>query len=315
MIKRSLVLTAVIVLAGCARETTQTTATTDTQATTTTSAANTSSATAAPRELKDGLQTPESVLYDAAQDVIYISNINGQPLAVDNNGYISRLNAETLHGDMKFIEAGKNNVTLNAPKGLAIVGNDLFVADITSVRKFDKTTGAPKGEIKIPGSTFLNDLATDGKVVYVSDSGLKAGEGGNFAPTGTDAIWKISGDKATKIASGSDLNRPNGLEIADGKLWAVTFGASELYQVENGRKANVVKLPKGSLDGLVHMTDGTFLVSSWESNSIFRGPAGGPFTEVITGVNSPADIGYDTKRHRLLVPHFMESRVTIHDLQ
>jgi sugar lactone lactonase YvrE len=216
---------------------------------------------------------------------------------------------------MKFIEGGKKNVTLNGPKGMAIVGDDLYVADLTSVRKFDKKTGAAKGEIKIPGSTFLNDLATDGKVVYVSDSGLKAGRNGSFDPTGSDAVWKISGTKATKIASGSDLNRPNGLEVVDGKVWVVTFGAAELYDIENGKKANVAKLPKGSLDGLVHMSDGTFLVTSWESNSIFRGPKTGPFTEVITNVKSPADIGYDTRRHVLLVPHFMENKVTIHDLQ
>ncbi|HEY8713553.1 MAG TPA: hypothetical protein VIM68_11825 [Thermoanaerobaculia bacterium] len=309
MFKRSLVLIATLIVAACAKETPSTTATTGTAAATTTTAAGSS-----PKEIKD-LQTPESVLYDAGQDVYYISNINGDPTAADNNGFISRISPDTLLGDMKFIEGGKKNVTLNGPKGMAIVGDDLYVADLTSVRKFDKKTGAAKGEIKIPGSTFLNDLATDGKVVYVSDSGLKAGRNGSFDPTGSDAVWKISGTKATKIASGSDLNRPNGLEVVDGKVWVVTFGAAELYDIENGKKANVAKLPKGSLDGLVHMSDGTFLVTSWESNSIFRGPKTGPFTEVITNVKSPADIGYDTRRHVLLVPHFMENKVTIHDLQ
>ena len=196
-------------------------------------------------ELKDGLQTPESVLYDAEQDVYFISNINGQPLAADNNGYISRLNPDTMQGEMKFIEAGKNNVTLNAPKGMAVMGDTLYVADLNTVRKFDRKTGAPKGEVKIPGATFLNDLATDGKVVYASDSGLKAGAGGNFEPTGTDAIWQISGDKATKIASGTDLNRPNGLEVVNGQVWAVTFGAKELYRIEKGKKTNIVQLKAG----------------------------------------------------------------------
>jgi hypothetical protein len=215
----------------------------------------------------------------------------------------------------EFIEGGKNNVTLNGPKGLTILHDTLYVSDLDRVRMFDDKTGAPKGEVKIPGATFLNDLTNDGKVVYVSDSGMKAGKGGSFDPTGTDAVWQISGTKATKIASGTDLNRPNGLEVVDGKVWVVTFGAAELYDIENGKKANVARLPKGSLDGLVHMSDGTFLVTSWESNSIFRGPHAGPFIEVITNVKSPADIGYDTKRHVLLVPHFMENKVTIHDLQ
>jgi hypothetical protein len=310
MNKRSILLIAALAVVACAKEDM-----TSENSTAMPPRARPAKATPLPTELKDGLQTPESVLYDPDQDLYFISNVNGDPTAADGNGYISRVNASTRKGEMKWIEGGKNNVTLNGPKGMAILGGDLYVADLTSVRKFDRRTGAPQGEIKIPGSTFLNDLATDGKVVYVSDSGLKAGKGGNFEPTGTDAIWKISADKPAKIASGSDLDRPNGFEVVDGKVWVVSFGANELYQIENGRKTNVAKVPKGSLDGLVHMSDGTFLISSWESSSVFRGPATGPFNEVITNVKSPADIGYDPTRHLLLVPHFMESRVTIHPVQ
>jgi len=266
-------------------------------------------------QITQDLQTPESVLYDADQDVYFISNINGNPTAVDDNGYISRVNAETLQGDMKWVEGGKANVTLNAPKGLAILGDTLYVCDLTVVRKFDRKTGAPKGEVAIPGSTFMNDAASDGKSVYVSDSGLKAGAGGNFEPTGTDGVWQITADKPKQIAKGKDLKAPNGVEIADGKVWVVTFGANELYQIDKGKKTNVTTLPKGSLDGLVHLADGSFLVSSWDAKAVYRGKPGGAFTAVIENVNSPADIGYDTKRKRVLIPHFMDSIVTVHPLQ
>ena len=276
----------------------------------------TTSSTAAPQPItiSQNLQTPESVLYDAQQDVYFISNINGQPLAVDNNGYISRVNPDTLQMDAKWIEGGKPGVTLNAPKGMAVAADILYVADITTVRKFDRKTGAPKGEIKIPGSSFLNDLASDGPSVYVSDSGMKAGAGGSFEPTGTDAVWKIVGNKAQKIASGPDLKRPNGVNVVNGKVWVVTFGADELYQLDNGKKTNVATLPKGSLDGLVHLDDGSFVISSWDGKAIYRGPQSGPFTAVLENINAPADIGYDAKRQRLLVPHFMDSIVTIHPL-
>ena len=269
-----------------------------------------------PVTINQGLQTPESVLWDPQQDVYFISNINGQPLAADNNGYISRVNPDTMQVEAKWVEGGvKPGVTLNAPKGMAIVGETLYVADITTVRKFDRKSGAPQGEIKIPGSTFLNDVASDGIAVYVSDSGLKAGAGGNFEPTGTDAIWKITRDAAMKIAAGDDLKRPNGVEAKGGKLWVVSFGGNELYQLDHGKKKNVATLPKGSLDGLVLLEDGTFLVSSWDGKAVYRGPAAGPFRTVLENVNAPADIGYDSKRNRLLVPHFMDSIVTIHTLQ
>ncbi len=273
-----------------------------------------SATTASPSNTLSGFATPESVLWDPDQDVYFVSNINGQPLAADDNGFISRINPETLQIDAKWIDAAKPDIILNAPKGMAILGDDLYVADLSVVRKFDRKTGKPKGEIPIPGSTFLNDLASDGKAVYVSDTGMKAGANG-FEPAGTDAIWKIAGDKPQKIASGSELNRPNGVDVVDGKVWVVSFGANELYQIDKGKKTNVTKLPQGSLDGLVHLSDGSFLVSSWDGKAVYRGKVGGTFDTVVSNVDSPADIGYDTKRHRLLVPHFNENVVTIHEVQ
>jgi len=279
----------------------------------TTSPTATMATSAQPQKLT-GFQTPESVLYDADQDVYFVSNINGQPTAADDNGFVSRINPDTLQNDLKWIDAAKPDIILNAPKGMAILGDNLYVADLVVVRRFDRKTGQPKGEIAIPGSTFLNDLASDGKALYVTDSGLKAGANG-FEPTGSDAVWKIVNDKPQKLASGSDLNRPNGVEVVDGKVWVVSFGANELYQIDKGKKTNVTKIPKGSLDGLVHMGDGSFLVTSWDGKTVYRGKPGGAFAPVVENVDSPADIGYDAKRHRLLVPHFMENVVTIHSLQ
>src|SRR4051812_28973995 len=38
-----------------------------------------------------GLKHPESARYDPDLDVWFVSNINGNPLAKDNNGFISRV--------------------------------------------------------------------------------------------------------------------------------------------------------------------------------------------------------------------------------
>jgi hypothetical protein len=268
-------------------------------------------------DYKGGLMTPECVVYDATDDDYLVSNINGAPVATDNNGFISQLSPDGKVKNLKFIEAGKNNVKLDAPKGMAIVGDVLYVADLTVVRTFDRKTGAPKAEIKIPGATFLNDVAAapDG-TVWVTDSGLKMGARG-FEGTGTDAVWSIDKKNApTKVAASKDLNRPNGVLAMGDKTWVVTFGAPELYSLgPKGEKQDVTKLPKGSLDGIVALPGGDVLVSSWESSSIFRGRPGGDFKEVITGVKSPADIGYDTKRGRVLVPIFQGDEVMTFDIK
>ncbi|HEX2059192.1 MAG TPA: hypothetical protein VHK90_00480 [Thermoanaerobaculia bacterium] len=261
------------------------------------------------------LRGPESVLHDAEQDVYFISNLNGGLQTVDNNGFISRVDARTMRVEPRWIEGGRNGVRLDAPKGMGIAGDTLYVSDVTAVRRFDRRTGAPRGEIALPGATLINDIISDGTSIYVSDTGLRVGAGTTFYDTGTDAIWKITNDRAEKIASGRELAHPNGLELVDGKVWAVTFGPSEIYSLDDGKPRRVAKLPRGMLDGVVRVDDHTVLVSSWLGEGIYRGSPGGTFEPLLTGIDAPADLGYDTKRHRLLVPIPGANQVTIHALR
>jgi len=262
-----------------------------------------------------GLSTPESVLYDADNDRYLVSNINGKPDAKDNNGFISVLSPDGTVSTLKWIEGGKDKVKLDAPKGTGIANGVLYVADITVVRQFDLKTGAPKGDIAIPGSSFLNDVAVgpDGKV-YVSDTGVKVGAKG-FEPTGTDAVWVIEKGKAKALAKGKDLGGPNGLVVTDKGVIVNTMGSGEVFSLDDkGKKQNVSKPPTGMLDGLVVLGD-SLLVSSWEGSAVYKGPLGGTFEKVLGDQKSPADIGYDTKRGRVLVPHFTEDTVEAYELK
>src|SRR5256885_9286416 len=96
-----------------------------------------------------GFQTPESVKWDSTQDVYFVSNVNGAPSAKDGNGYITRLGPAGMVMDSAFIKG------LNAPKGMALVHDTLWVADIDQVRGFEARTGAPGGAVSLPGAVFL----------------------------------------------------------------------------------------------------------------------------------------------------------------
>jgi hypothetical protein len=199
---------------------------------------------------------------------------------------------------------------------MGIHGGILYVADITVVRKFDAKTGAPKGDIPIKGATFLNDItvSSDGKV-YVSDTGVKAGAEG-LEPDGSDAVYVI--DKAGKVkpvVKSKELGNPNGLLATDKGLWVVTFGSGELYRLDDkGKREDITKLPEGMLDGIVMVGD-SLLISSWKAMSVYRGKPNEKFEAVLTGLKAPADIGYDTKRHRVLVPRFMDNAVEVYELK
>jgi hypothetical protein len=262
-----------------------------------------------------GFSTPESVLYDAEEDRYLVSNVNGKPSDKDNNGFISILSPAGTVSSLKWIEAGKNKVKLNAPKGLGLAAGVLYVADIDTVRTFDAKSGAPKADIPIAGATFLNDVyaGADGKV-YVSDTGIKFGPNGP-EPTKTDAVYVIEKGKAKAIAKGTELGGPNGVVLTDKGLVVVTFGSGEVYRLdEKGKKEDVSKPPGGGLDGVVALGD-SLLVSSWQASAIYRGKLGGAFEVALADQKSPADIGYDTKRGRVLVPHFTEDVVEVYELK
>ena len=269
----------------------------------------------------EGFLTPESVLHDPAQDIYFVSNINGSPTAKDNNGFLSRVRPDGAVENLKFIEGSRNNVTLHAPKGLALLGDTLWVTDIDMVRAFNARTGAPVDSVSLGGTTgavFLNDIAvaTTG-ALYITDTGIRFDDVGNIVHPGPDRIFRIRPDShAVTVAVRSDsLGRPNGITLDSmGKRFVVvSFGGRGVLSWKPGDRApRVVFKAAGELDG-VEIVGGKIIVSSWADSSVSRMDSAGP-TKLVTGVPSPADIGYDARRNRLLVPVFSGNRVEIWQL-
>jgi sugar lactone lactonase YvrE len=258
-----------------------------------------------------GFATPESVVHDPQTDVYLVSNINGSPLDADDNGFISLLSPDGRVLALKLIDGASDSVTLHAPKGMAISGDYIYVADITTIRRFDRITAGPRGEFPIPGATFLNGVAAgaDGGI-YFTDSGLKTGPSG-FAPSGTDAVYRLwpNGTLDT-LARGDSLGRPNGIAVTGDSVWVVGSGSGEIYRVVGGGRTDVRKLPKGGLDGLV-VANGEVFASSREAEALYRGPVAGPFAVMLGSLPAVTDIGHDLWRHRILVPLSSANEVRI----
>jgi hypothetical protein len=264
-----------------------------------------------------GFSTPESVLHDPVADVYLVSNIQGSPLDADDNGFISRVSPDGTLTEARWVDGAGEDVTLNAPKGMAILGDTLYVADIDCVRMFVRTTGAPAGSVCIEGATFLNDIAVDGSnVLHVTDTGMQAGAEG-FAPSGTDAVHRFSPDgQHAALVEGEALGNPNGIAFGDQGGFVVTFGTGEIYRLEaDGGRTPVLPPSQGrQLDGIAFTADGGFLFSSWGDSSVHLVQPDGTVVTVVDGVQAPADIGYDATRNRVLVPLFMDDAILIVEL-
>ncbi len=253
--------------------------------------------------------TPESVEYYAAEDVYLVTNINGCPFAADGNGFISKVKPDGNLVDLKWIDGTKKGVSLNAPKGAAIIGNNLFVADINQVHIFELPNGQQKTSITIKGSTFLNGITPGAHDDhgYVTDSGFNDG----FTASGTDAIYKFwANGKYEAIVEDPEMGHPNGI-LADGnKLIVVTFGTGQVFSIdEQGKKAAMPTPPQGGLDGLLNLKDGRFVISSWGGSAIYFLNKDNTFSVLMDSLDAPADLGFDTKRNRVLVPLFKQNKV------
>ncbi len=260
-----------------------------------------------------GFATPESVIHDPDADVYLVSNVNGDPFAHDGNGFVSRVSPDGTVLALKWIDGTHEGVALDAPKGMAFLGDLLFVADIDSVRAFDRRTGAPRGSVEIDGAMFLNDVATGpGDCVHVSDTGVGPG----FTPAGGDAIYRVGRDlKVETVAKSAALGEPNGLFASGNDLFYVGWASGDFCLLRpDGAPEKLVHLPAAQLDGLVRASPGRWLASSWAGQCVYSIDPGGNFTVVKEGLEAPAGIGWDAERSRLLIPLFTSDAVRIEPL-
>lgn len=266
----------------------------------------------------DGFRSPESALHDSLQDIYFVSSINGGPLAKDNNGFISRVRPDGVVENLKFIEGAHNGVTLNAPKGMALAGDTLWVADIDVLRAFDAKTGVPLDSISLAplGAVFLNDIAVAPTgAIYVTDTGVRFDDVGNMLHPGPDRIFRIGPDRQVTVAArGDSLARPNGIALDPvGKRFIVApLGGKSVLAWKPGDKApTAIASGAGSYDGVV-IARGRILVSSWKDSTVSAYETG-QAVRLISGVGT-ADIGYDAKRNRLLLPFVDGTRLEIWQL-
>lgn len=243
------------------------------------------------------MTTCESVIYDKANDVLYVANINGAPDGKDGNGFISKL---SLDGKVVQAEWVKG---MNAPKGMGIANGKLFVTDIDRVHEIDIASGKITKSYPVAGAKFLNDITTDGAgKVYVSDSG-----------GGTVSV--IENGKLSKWIE--NLQGPNGLFAESGEILTVLWDGKTLNTIDPATKQLTVKTDSiENGDGIEAIGNGEYLVSSW-NGMVHHIAADWKKTLVLDtradSVNA-ADIEYIQEKNLLLIPTFFKNKVVAYEV-
>jgi len=256
-----------------------------------------------------GFAQPESVVFAANQNVIYVSNINGEGTAKDGNGFISKVSPDGKMIKRDWLRG------LNAPKGLGYKNGLLYIADIDELLVVDTGNGRVKSRHKAAGAKFLNDVALDaGGRVYVSD-------------LFTNTIWRLNGESLGVMLSTPKLEGPNGLAVEGDKLivgsWGVLTGngfetSSEGYLLSVDRTTNALEarfapIPFANIDGLVLDGKGGYIVSDWAHGNVYKVSPTGEATLWLLLEQGSADIAIGPAK-RLLVPMMLNNELRAYAL-
>ena len=250
----------------------------------------------------DGLDLPECVVIDPNDEAMYISNVVTASEAYwvdDSNGFISLAAADGEIEQLRWIES-TSDVSIHDPKGMCILDGKLYFSDNSMLKYRALKDGSRVEIIEVPGAGKLNDLATDGRCVWASDS--ETGKVFCIEPDGT--IRRIKGPAGI-----------NGITWHKDTLYAVSWDLHEVYELDPDGEAE--PSPFGlsehftALDGIEVLDDGTFIVSDYMGNKLCAIEADRKTVHTLMELESPADIGLDRNRMLLYVPEMLADRVTV----
>jgi gluconolactonase len=203
---------------------------------------------------------------------------------------------------------------LDDPKGLVVVGEDLYVADVKKVWKVDakgklEVFVAPEAFPRPP--VYFNDIAYDGAGnFYVSDSGDRAGKKG--------AVFRIDAKRKATLVLDAELTSPqiavpNGL-LVDGPdhLLVADFGLGYLYRYDlRTGTAQRIGGGFGGTDGLARQAGGRLFVSDWKNGRLFEVTTDQEPPKLLSDkFQSAADISLTPDGKTLLVPDMKAGTLT-----
>ena len=247
------------------------------------------------------LAVPECTLVDAKTGKVYVSNMDtdaGAYWADDGKGSIALLAPGGTPMNLRW-QVSTQEVPIHSPKGMAIFQRVLYVADNTRVLGFPLTDAKGVKPLQGPKGQHLNDVATDGEAVYVSD-------------TAAGVVHRLAKDGVTRVKAPAGVN---GITCFKGTMYAVSWDLHEVYELDPTGEADPVPMGLAhefkTPDGIEVLDDGTILVSDMHGNRVAAIAPDRKHVYTLVGLETPADIGLDRERWLLYIPQFERDCVTV----
>lgn len=254
----------------------------------------------------NGFSMPESVTSTGKR--FFVSNQGQDVFSKDGDGFISEISGDGKLVELKFAPL---KGVLNAPKGMTIADDVLYVADLDRVVGFDINTRKTVFEILIPETQVLNDICRldDGFI------GVTETVSGNIYKINTKTkSFEIIGNIPT--VNGIAYNRNTNLLVvcSNGK----NYGEGGIFIKKGSNPFEELSgIPQGFFDGIEFLDDDNLLISDWVTlpttgfgklwtYNLHSHQAAFTFTE-----ESLANIFYDQATGKIWMPQMFQNKVII----
>jgi hypothetical protein len=244
------------------------------------------------------MKIPESVCYDATEDVLYIANIQGKPSEKDGKGFISKVSPQGEVIDLEWVTG------LDAPKGMGVYEGKLYVTNIDEIVEIDIAGGEIINRYPCKDAKFANDIAIrENGTVFASDMS------GNV-------IYRLKEGKAEKWIDSDKLDKPNGLYTEKEHLLIGINGYVLKADYETGELTEFIS-NTGAIDGIEKVGDGYYIKSDWTGHVHLLHPEKEKILILDTADDkiNAADIDFVPEKNMLYVPTFMDNRVMAYELK
>ncbi len=235
-----------------------------------------------------GISLPAFAQYSRPESAVFDGGVGRWLISNAGNG---RILSQTVDGNITNFATN-----IDSPKGLTIVDDTLYVADVTRIRAYRLSTRAALYNVNVANSTSLNDVVSDGEYLYVTD----------MVRHRISRMSLASHQVETYVDA--DINSPNGLyfERENNRLILVSQRENSPIQavnLEDGSVSTIRNTQLTELDGIARDGNGNYYISSWGSGAIYRFEADfSNQTMIAEGFDGPADIFYNQRDNILGIP-------------
>mgnify|MGYP002350136488 CR=1 FL=1 len=247
-----------------------------------------------------GFQGPYGVVVDPKTGFIYVSNVNGQPAGRDDNGFISRLKGDGTVDQLRFIDGASPDISLHAPKGMAIRENLLYVADIDKLQAFDLGSGRHLFDVNfgdLPVQHFYGVFHAPDDSLYLSDG-----------PAST--VWRIDVPRmheVTTFASGPELGQPHGVTWCPARQLFMIAGWSSgqvLAFDRTGKRQPLPSISVRTLEGIAADDSGNLYLTSSQLSGVYRVSANFVLFSFALGQAAPAGVAFNAATGEIVFANF-----------